>query len=116
MKTIHFTKSVRWIISYITIMIMIIFISCVTFILYEPPIKEVEIEIYVSPVFAYPITDPEFLQSGNIIVSYEFITEERHLISVDNNGKQYILPLFDTRETALDFMNQYFIFLQGLRR
>lgn len=114
MRTIHFTKSVRWIISYITL--MIIFVSCVTFILYEPPIKDVEIEIYVSPVFAYPLTDPTFLQSGNIIVSYEFISIDRHLIAVDNNGKQYILPLFDTRETAIDFMNQYFIFLRGLER
>lgn len=62
--------------------------------------------------FVYPFDNPEFMQYKNIIVSYEYVGDNRHLIAVKNNGSQYIMPLFKTRNEALDFMNCYFIYLK----
>ena len=64
----NLTRPVRWIISYITILIFAL--VAMTLYFYEPPTPEQE-EPYKPPVFAYPLTDPEFLQYGNIIVSYK---------------------------------------------
>ena len=112
MKAYQFNHAVRWIISYITV--LIIFISCAAYILYEPPIEEIDRPSTI--IFSYPMIDPEFLKYENIIVCYEFIDENRHLIAVDNNGKEYILPLFKDRDSAIDFMNSYFIYLMELEK
>lgn len=110
MNQLFFSKSVRWIISYITV--LIIFLFCTAYYLYEPPVEIVE---ETEPlVFAYPLSDPTFLQYEDVILSYEYVANGKHLVAVKNGDDEYIMPLFDDRETALDFMNQYFVYLRGI--
>ena len=67
-------------------------------------------------VFKYPFEDPEFLQYGEIIVCYEYVAPSRHLIAASNNGHEYIMPLFDDRDTAIEFMNYYFDYLMAAEK
>lgn len=75
--------------------------------------------VTAPPTFAWPTSDPEFLQCGNIIISYEFISEGRHLIAIkdlDNENGSYIMPLFKTRPEAINFMTNYFNWLKTYYR
>ncbi len=77
----------------------------------------VEIDLAATtPPFYYPLTEPVFMQYENIILSYEYIDDGRHLVAVDNDGVQYIMPLFPDKETALDFMDRYFIYLREVEK
>jgi hypothetical protein len=103
-------NSTRWTISYITMLIFAIIVMAIY--AYEPPVKEIALPT-TTPPFYYPMTDPVFIQHKNIIVSYEYIDDGRHLVAVENNGKSYILPLFPDKDSAIEFMNSYFDYLRS---
>lgn len=109
----YFTHALRWIISYITVLILIIVGSVIYF--YEPPISEIDLPT-TTPPFYYPLTEPVFIHYEDIMVSYEYIDDGRHLVAIENNGERYIMPLFPDKETALDFMNRYFSYLKEVEK
>ena len=63
--------------------------------------------------FIYPSNEPTFLQYENVIISYKYIDNKKHLVVVNDNDNQCIMPLFEPRKEALDFMHSYFIYLKG---
>lgn len=75
---------------------------------YEPEMPVTE----PPKIFMYPMSDPEFLTVGDIRLSYEFVSEGRHLVAVDDGEDSYIMPLFESREEAVAFMISYFDFLR----